>query len=96
MALLMVVKEERNGDLEWPSSFYGFCIAQLFIEMFVIKSMVREMTLRTQGSLYFFSNVGIISALVCFFVGDVDDRDVLGVQNPKNVNGLECLHKIVL
>ena len=53
MALLRVVKEERNGDLEWPSSFCGFCIAQLFIEMFVIKSMVREINLRTQGSLYF-------------------------------------------
>ena len=96
MALLRVVKEERNGDLEWPSSFCGFCIAQLFIEMFVIKSMVREITLRTHGGLYFLRNVGIISALVCLFVGDVDDRDVLGVQNPKNVNGLECLYKIVL
>ena len=59
--------------------------------------MVREITLRTHGGMYLFlRNVGIISALVCFFVGDVDDRDVLGVQNPKNVNGLECLYKIVL
>ena len=48
------------------------------------------------GVCIFLRNVGIISALVCFFVGDVDDRDVLGVQNPKNVNGPECLYKIVL
>ena len=48
------------------------------------------------GSVFILRNVGIISALVCFFAGDVDDRDVLGVQNPKNVNGLECLYKIVL
>ena len=49
------------------------------------------------GVLYLFlRNVGIISALVCLFVGDVDDRDVLGFQNPKNVNGLEYQYKIVL
>ena len=48
------------------------------------------------GVCIFLCNAGIISVLVCFFVDDVDDRDVLGVQNPKNVNGLECLYKIVL
>ena len=30
MALLKVVKEEKNSDLEWPSSCCGFCISQLF------------------------------------------------------------------
>ena len=75
----------------------AFASLNYSVEMFVIKSMVREITLRRHGGLYLFlRNVGIISALVCFFVNNVDDRDVLGVQNPKNVNGLECLHKIVL
>ena len=74
-----------------------FASLKYSVEMFAIKSMVREITLRTHGGLYLFlRNVGIISALVCFFVDDVDDRDVLGVQNHKNMNGLECLYKIVL